>query len=161
MTIRNNLLLNHWTMNIWLNINSAWNKWMPTWIIAQYTSCGAEVHNLISWKVNLIGEKIRRVVGISWRPTGCSMGILHKAKGNYLDWVHSDQKALKVIRQGRLVLVIEGQASHTQLKRPLGLSQLRSDGSSDGSDGQAGGWSLWVEAELKGYTLLGKSQREL
>jgi hypothetical protein len=43
--------------------------------------------------------------------TARSMDILHKAKGDYLDQVNPNQKVLKVIRQGRLVLVIGGQES--------------------------------------------------
>jgi hypothetical protein len=35
-----------------------------------------------------------------------SRDILQKAKGDLLDQVHSDQMVLKMIRQGRLVLVI-------------------------------------------------------
>jgi hypothetical protein len=33
--------------------------------------------------------------------------MLHKAKGNYLDQVHLDQKVLKMIRWKRLVLGLE------------------------------------------------------
>ncbi len=32
-----------------------------------------------------------------------SRDILHKAKGDHLDRVHSDEKVLKMIRRGRLV----------------------------------------------------------
>ncbi len=41
-------------------------------------------------------------------PTGCSRDILHKAKGDPVGRVHSDQKVLKVIRRGRLIFLIEG-----------------------------------------------------
>jgi hypothetical protein len=47
-----------------------------------------------------------RVARISWGPTGHSRDILHKAKGDHIDRVHSDQKVLEMIRQGRLILVI-------------------------------------------------------
>jgi hypothetical protein len=52
-----------------------------------------------------------RVAGISWGTFWVLEGILHKAREDHLDQVHSDQKILKVIRQGRLVLVIGGQES--------------------------------------------------
>jgi hypothetical protein len=39
-----------------------------------------------------------RVAGNKRGPTGCSMGILHKAKGDRIDQVCSDQRVLKVIR---------------------------------------------------------------
>jgi hypothetical protein len=48
---------------------------------------------------------ITRVTGFSW-------GIL-LAKGDHLDRVHSDQKVHKVIRRGRLVLVIGDQESQS------------------------------------------------
>jgi hypothetical protein len=52
-----------------------------------------------------------RVARISWGHTGSSRVIFRKAKGHHLDRVHSDQKLLKIIRQGRLVLVIGGKES--------------------------------------------------
>ncbi len=44
-------------------------------------------------------------------PTGHSRDKLHKAKGDHLDQVYSDQKVLKVIRWGKLDLLIGGQES--------------------------------------------------
>ncbi len=79
-------------------------------------------------------------------PTGCSRDILHKAKGDYLDRVHTDQKVLEVIRRGRLVLVIRGQESQNQLKGPSGWKPPRSDGS---HDGQAGDRSMRREADSR------------
>jgi hypothetical protein len=78
-----------------------------------------------------------RVAGI-WlgNPTKHSWVILRKAKGDHLDRVHSDQNVLKMIKWGRLVLIIGGQESQTQ--GTSGSSPFRSDGS---RDGQAGGWS--------------------
>ncbi len=43
-----------------------------------------------------------------------SRDILHKE--DHLDRVHSDQKVLKIIRQGRLVFVIGSQESQTSLR---------------------------------------------
>jgi hypothetical protein len=59
------------------------------------------------------------------------MDILHKAKRDHLDQVHSDQKFLKMIRRGRLVLFIGGQESRNWLKGLSGSSQLKPDGSHD------------------------------
>jgi hypothetical protein len=44
-----------------------------------------------------------RAAGILLVPTMRSRDILHQAKEDYLDRVHSDQMVLKTIRQGRLV----------------------------------------------------------
>ncbi len=55
-----------------------------------------------------------RVAWINQGPTGRSRGIFLQAKGDHLDWVHSGQKVLKVIRRGRLVLVIGGQESQNK-----------------------------------------------
>jgi hypothetical protein len=65
----------------------------------------------------------------------CSQNILHFAKGDHLDRVHSDQKDLKMIRQGKLVLVIGAQEFQNQLKGMSGSSPLRSDGSRESQVG--------------------------
>jgi hypothetical protein len=51
------------------------------------------------------------VAGHRRGPTRRSIDILHNAKGDHLDQVHLNQKVLKVIWQGRLVLAIGGQES--------------------------------------------------
>jgi hypothetical protein len=74
----------------------------------QYTvfTAGMYLHNQLNHCFNW--REITRVAGIEWGgPTGHSRDILH------LDRDHSDQNVLKGIRQGRLVLVIEGQDSQT------------------------------------------------
>jgi hypothetical protein len=48
-------------------------------------------------------DSVMRVAGILWVPTMCSKYILHQAKGDHLDRVHTDQMVLKMIRRGRLV----------------------------------------------------------
>jgi hypothetical protein len=41
-----------------------------------------------------------RAAGILWVPTMCSGDILHQAKGDHLDRVHSDQIVLEMIKGG-------------------------------------------------------------
>jgi hypothetical protein len=44
-------------------------------------------------------REIAKIAGIDWgSPTGHSWDILHKAKGDHLDRVHSDKKVLEMIR---------------------------------------------------------------
>jgi hypothetical protein len=61
--------------------------------------------------------------------------VLHKAMGDHLDRVHSDQKVLKMIRQGGWSLFIVGQESQDELNRLSGSSLLRPDGSRGGQMG--------------------------
>jgi hypothetical protein len=49
-----------------------------------------------------------RVARVSWGPTGRSRDILRKVQGDHRNLVHTGKKVLKMIRQGRLVLVILG-----------------------------------------------------
>jgi hypothetical protein len=51
------------------------------------------------------------VAEVSWGPTRHSVDILHKAKEDHLDRIHSGQNVLKMIRHGRLVLMIGGKES--------------------------------------------------
>jgi hypothetical protein len=58
-----------------------------------------------------------RVAMLNGDPTGRSRDILHKANGDHLDRVHTDQKVLEVIGWGRLVLVIGGHGLVAQVNR--------------------------------------------
>jgi hypothetical protein len=55
-----------------------------------------------------------RAARINWgNPTRHSSDILHKAKGDHLDQVHSDQKVLATFRRGSWSLLSEAKSLKT------------------------------------------------
>jgi hypothetical protein len=54
-----------------------------------------------------------------------SKDILHKATGNHLDLVKSDQMVLETIRRGRLVLSIRSQESQMSSKKTFRLESTQ------------------------------------
>jgi hypothetical protein len=66
-----------------------------------------------------------RVARISWEHTGHSWDILHKAKGDDLGQVHSDQNVLEMIRRGRPVLVIRGKESQSSSRDHQAPTKIR------------------------------------
>jgi hypothetical protein len=58
-----------------------------------------------------LGEYKEKVAGINWVSYYDSRDMLHKAKWDHLDRVHSDQMVLEMIRRGKLVLFMGGQES--------------------------------------------------
>ncbi len=54
-----------------------------------------------------------RVAGMEEGLLGAQVTYYMKIKGDHIDQVHSDKKVLKVIRRGRLVLLIRNQESQS------------------------------------------------
>jgi hypothetical protein len=102
-----------------LMINSKCSVWHNT----QYNRKNVHIQD---WTVFLGFLLQGRWPGLIRDPTLYSKDILHKANGNHLDRVHSDQMVFEMIRQGMLVLFIGGQESQSQLKGD-GQARVHSD----------------------------------
>jgi hypothetical protein len=95
-----------------------------------------------------------RVVGINKRSYYAHKGHTVQGQGDQFDWVYSDPMVLNTIRQGEAgPFYRRPRVSILTQRRLSGSSPLRSDGS---RDSEAGGWSVWTEADSRA-TFWGRS----
>ncbi len=114
----------------------------------QQLCCFLPPHSAVQVEFFNNKDSFLRAAEILRAPTMCSRDILQQAKGDHLDWVHSVQLVLEMIRQGRLVQRSRSSAEAKSLKtRVKGTVRLplQLDSSQGGQTGGQG-------AEMKGFS---------